>query len=286
VGASISDSEVEGEIPSSTCEEFVICNPADPVCSPACDDQDYCGHDCLCHSPTDPLPDFVFLLEDLQNFVHFETKDFTPSSCAIVEQCVGGPGLRKLMRFTTTSVNQGQAAFEPPPPKTRPDLFMWGECHQHYHFMSFAQYTLKSEDCLTDVMYGHKYAYCMEDTVRVQDGAEISCDTSFDCSAQGIFVGWADTYTYDLDCSWLDVTDIPPGRYVLEVVINPAKIFHEVTYTNNFGRIFVDIPAVFPTNLTPQTPIAEEPACPAAAAAEGITICNCKEDHPQCQQNH
>lgn len=28
-----------------------------------------------------------------------------------------------------------------------------------------------------------------------------------------------DTYKYDLDCQWIDITDIPPGEYNLKVAV-------------------------------------------------------------------
>ena len=84
------------------------------------------------------------------------------SSCALVEGCVTEPGLRRLLRFTSTVLNQGRSDLNFPEPKDRPDLFEFGPCHQHYHFKSFAEYTLFAEDGKTVVLRGRKYAYCME----------------------------------------------------------------------------------------------------------------------------
>jgi hypothetical protein len=55
-------------------------------------------------------------------------------------------GMRRLLRFTSTALNQGTGDFSPPAPKTRPDLFAFGACHQHYHYRSFAQYHLYDEN--------------------------------------------------------------------------------------------------------------------------------------------
>ena len=45
-----------------------------------------------------------------------------------------------------------------------------------------------------------------------------------------------------LDYQRLDVTDVPPGDYFLEVVLNPSHAFQEVSFDNNTARVPVTIP--------------------------------------------
>ncbi len=40
-------------------------------------------------------------------------------------------------------------------------------------------------------------------------------------SFQGITAGCKDVYYYNIDCQWIDVTELPLGTYTLRVAINP-----------------------------------------------------------------
>lgn len=42
-----------------------------------------------------------------------------------------------------------------------------------------------------------------------------------------------DIYKYDLDCQWIDITDISPGEYRLKISINPDEKVPEMSFENN-----------------------------------------------------
>jgi hypothetical protein len=222
------------------CRAFPVCNHERPTCEGGCGAGEFCGQDCRCHDMSQPRSDLVVGEERLASEISFETRSFDEASCAVFEGCVGGMGDRKLLRFTVSSVNQGRGEFVPPQPSERPDLFEYSPCHGHFHFKGFAQYSLVDQDG-NEVAPGRKQAYCLIDSEQISQGPTIACEAAYDCENQGLQAGWADIYSSDLDCQWLDVTDVPPGEYRLQVTLNPGRLFDEVSYENNTSSVPVTI---------------------------------------------
>ena len=227
---------------TGTCDTFEACDHAEPTCPGGCPARSFCGSDCACHAASDPLPDLVINRQRLADEILFDHVDVKPGSCSYAEQCVGGLGDRRVLRFSVEAVNQGQATLTVPPPEERPDLFLFSTCHGHYHFGGFASYALLNAEGRV-VAQGLKQAYCMEDTIQVAQGPEVGCSKIYDCYNQGIQPGWSDLYGNTLDCQWLDITDVRPGNYQLRVSLNPNAALQEVTLDNNTATVPVTIPA-------------------------------------------
>jgi hypothetical protein len=222
------------------CRAFPTCNHDRPTCEGGCGSTQFCGFDCRCHEMSEPRADLTIGEERLAREIVFETRSFDEASCAMYEGCVGGMGERRLLRFTVLSANQGRGEFVPPQPAERPDLFEWSPCHGHYHFKGFAQYAVIDQDGNV-VAPGHKQAYCLIDSEQIRQGPTVACEPVYDCSNQGLQAGWADTYSADLDCQWVDITGVPPGEYRLQVTLNPDRLFDEVSYENNNASVPVTI---------------------------------------------
>ena len=162
------------------------------------------------------------------------------------ENCVGGPGIRKLLRFDVLVHNRGDEDLVVGNPKERPDLFVFSTCHRHYHFRGAARYELL-DGAGTLVKTGRKQGFCIEDTIP--STRETASPKRYDCGNQGVQVGWADFYPSVLDCQWIDVTDVPPGDYQLHVFWNPDHLMPETRLDNNEATVPVTIPV--PTDRAP-----------------------------------
>ncbi|CAB3227745.1 unnamed protein product [Arctia plantaginis] len=135
---------------------------------------------------------------------------------------------RRLLRFTASSLNAGNAEFRPYLPK---HLWQWHLCHMHYHSMEvFATFDIMDASGKR-VAEGHKASFCLEDNSCLP-GVEkkYSCKNYGD---QGISVNCSDIYYYNIDCQWVDVTDLQPGDYKFKVAVNPHARVPEQQYHNN-----------------------------------------------------
>ena len=186
------------------------------------------------------LPDLGVDQADLQNSLLIETQNFPADHCAVFEGCVDGTGDRKLLRFNTTTPNYGPGDVFLGDPRGSAS-FEYSSCHNHYHFKEYADYRLLDTSG-NIVARGHKQAFCLVDLWQ-PPGLRGRADPQFNhCGYQGISAGWADVYHRGLDCQWIDITGVPSGRYVLEVVINPAHVIQEGNYSNNAARAQVTVP--------------------------------------------
>ncbi len=217
----------------------------------------------------------------LQNWVVRDEK-LSAAACSVEE---GGitPGEHTLVRFTVSTPNIGTANLVVGDPNVHfangDGLFEFATCHRHFHFRHYSLYEL------IDPATGHtwraaKRGFCMIDIEKFQDfpgpanndrnfltcGAPATATEPAIVGNQGISMGWADTYVWQLAGQYfvLDGGDgqdpVPPGTYIIRITVNPpflagpgepcpfmdpAGFCHqlpELNYFNNVTEIQIDIP--------------------------------------------
>ncbi len=181
------------------------------------------------------LPDLLIHGPSARPYI--DVVNFTSGSCEVAEGCVV-PGTRRLLRFETESRNVGDADLIFGDPARNP-MFVWDNCHGHYHFGQFTEYRLLTTTG-TEVVEGKKIGFCLEDTIRWNPNAG---GRIYNCAYQGIQRGWADVYTYDIPCQWIDITGVAGGTYILEMRADPLNRIPELNEDNNVTQVTVVIPS-------------------------------------------
>ena len=183
-----------------------------------------------------------------------------PTSCTIVEQCVGGPGWRRLLQFTGSDKNVGTEPLD----IGAIDYFMDGSvasqliahnvyefstCHGHYHFMHYGKFSF-GDDPNTNAKRG----FCLQATNRFTNNEYGTLTNPYaDCSNQGIGPGWGDEYRAGLECQWLDVTTVDtsagPVTKQLSFTTNPDGFLCEGNLKlDGMGKLMFD-PTSFVTQM-------------------------------------
>ncbi|KAM6942899.1 lysyl oxidase homolog 1 [Xenentodon cancila] len=186
------------------------------------------------------LPDLVPDPNYVQASTYIQRAHMYSLRCAAEEKCLSSSAyspettdydVRVLLRFPQRVKNKGTADFMPNRPR---HTWEWHSCHQHYHSMDeFSHYDLLEVSTGRKVAEGHKASFCLEDT---------TCDFGhlkrYACTShtQGLSPGCYDTYNADIDCQWIDITDIKPGNYILKLQVNPRFLVPESDFTNNIVR--------------------------------------------------
>uniref|UniRef100_A0A672H8H2 Lysyl oxidase homolog n=1 Tax=Salarias fasciatus TaxID=181472 RepID=A0A672H8H2_SALFA len=195
------------------------------------------------------LPDLVPDPYAIQAGAYIQRMQMFALRCAAEENCLARSAymptvrdidFRVLLRFPQKVKNQGTTDFLPVKPRYQWD---WHSCHQHFHSMdAFSNYDLLDVASGRRVAEGHKASFCLEDT-----GCEAGFRRRYACTAhtQGLSPGCHDVYAANIDCQWIDITDVPPGNYILKVTVNPDFHVLESDFTNNIVRCEITYTGVY-----------------------------------------
>lgn len=150
------------------------------------------------------------------------------------------------------------------------DSYEFHAVHGHVHYRGFGQSYLYGFDVEQDrrasdtpVRVGNKVGFCvidvrlLDDYWGATDGAKANgarnyvfptClvpntpdETGAIWQEQGIDVGWADVYGWNLPDQFMDITGLPDGVYELEQVANPNGSVSEITTVDNCASTVIEI---------------------------------------------
>lgn len=107
-----------------------------------------------------------------------------------------------------------------------------------------ASFCLEDNQCLPDVEaryacvdFGDQGTFCiLENSIKSLNLAVNWMQTHFYVSCTGISVNCSDIYRFNIDCQWVDITEMETGTYTIKISINPEFKVGEMTYDNNAAK--------------------------------------------------
>ncbi len=217
------------------------------------------------------MPDLRLDTGALGSGVTYDLLYFEPNACELqaADLCVGAPGARKVMRFDTFAVNDGDADLVLGVPDVNETLpsgepkWVRSECHGHFHFNSFARYELRRRGETAVLLNGLKRSFCVEDTKpdTATTPRRYCCAPGVTCELtghQGVQPGWGDLYPSNLPCQWIDITDLAeplPADLDLCVFLNFEHVLPDADPTNDTGCVPVTVDAPAPGARAPRVKV-------------------------------
>jgi hypothetical protein len=155
-------------------------------------------------------------------------------------------GVEQLVRRT-----DGSAATYPVDGEIR---FVESETHRHWHFLDFERYDILTADGKA-VGRDQKTGFCLGDRYNASRSAVLPGEPdqpvwTQECGRgqperlvvrEGISPGYGDDYVPRLEGQWIDITDLPAGRYVLRHRVNVDRALRESEYGNNSAEVPFDL---------------------------------------------
>ena len=120
--------------------------------------------------------------------------------------------------------------------------------HSHWHLRPFEDYQLRELGSGALVAVVHKIGFCLTDSQPLP-GAGPRGHGAF-CGrdrpdllklGEGISPGWTDVYGPEREGQFVDVTDVPAGRYLLVNRVNAARAIRETRYDDDVAATAFDL---------------------------------------------
>jgi hypothetical protein len=124
--------------------------------------------------------------------------------------------------------------------------------HQHWHLLGFDRYWIRPlsgsgtrRDVKTGFCLGDRYDANPLEQISAEPGAPVF---TRECGRngpgllrmrEGISVGYGDDYDPILEGQYVDITDLPAGRYELVHEVNGKRVLRERSYGNNAASIVI-----------------------------------------------
>jgi hypothetical protein len=176
------------------------------------------------------LPNLYPRMSDFQ----ITAETFSEEDDAVLDECID-PGEHRLLRFSLSVANRGNADAYIGNPEDNPQHFVWSNTHGHYHVARFNEYRFLNEHGV-EVTEGFKQGFCMIDIVPL-NARRPAPSSGYTCENQGISAGWADLYDASLPCQFIDLKGVGNGTYILEVRTNAQRIIPESSFADNVARV-------------------------------------------------
>jgi len=132
--------------------------------------------------------------------------------------------------------------------------FVRSETHRHWHFLDFERYELLTPG---GQLLGRdrKTGFCLGDRYDAQASVTLPREPAQpvwtqECGRgqperllvrEGISPGYGDDYVPRLEGQWIDITGLPPGRYVLRHRVNVGRVLRESDYGDNSASVSFEL---------------------------------------------
>jgi hypothetical protein len=132
--------------------------------------------------------------------------------------------------------------------------FVVSETHQHWHLLGFERYELRTSNGKS-VGRDRKTGFCLGDRYDAHSSSRIPGEPhravwTQECGRgqrerlrirEGLSPGFGDDYVPLLEGQFIDVTGLPPSRYILIHRVNPSRDVRESSYANNAASALLEL---------------------------------------------